>query len=92
MSQNQGGSIEKTVGDYLTFEFSMIMQGRKYLFDAIFYLVDNKNDNDVSVQIWSIDTYQCITTILEKGITHIKDPLKKELILTLQDPKKNTLH
>lgn len=25
--------FEKTVGDYLTFEFSMIMQGRKYLFD-----------------------------------------------------------
>lgn len=25
--------FEKTVGDYLTFEFSMIMQGRKYLFE-----------------------------------------------------------
>ena len=25
--------FEKTVGDYLTFEFSMIMQGRNYLFD-----------------------------------------------------------
>ena len=26
--------FEKTVGDYLTFEFSMIMQGRKYLFEG----------------------------------------------------------
>ena len=25
--------FEKTIGDYLTFEFSMIMQGREYLFD-----------------------------------------------------------
>lgn len=25
--------FEKTIGDYLTFEFSMIMQGRKYLFE-----------------------------------------------------------
>lgn len=25
--------FEKTIGDYLTFEFSMIMQGRNYLFD-----------------------------------------------------------
>jgi len=25
--------LEKTIGDYLTFEFSMIMQGRKYLFE-----------------------------------------------------------
>ena len=25
--------FEKTVGDYLSFEFSMIMQGRKYLFE-----------------------------------------------------------
>lgn len=29
------GDFEKTVGDYLTFEFSMIMQGRDYLFDNI---------------------------------------------------------
>jgi type I restriction-modification system DNA methylase subunit len=26
--------FEKTIGDYLTFEFSMIMQGRNYLFDG----------------------------------------------------------
>ena len=26
--------FEKTVGDYLSFEFAMIMQGRKYLFDS----------------------------------------------------------
>lgn len=26
--------FEKTIGDYLTFEFSMIMQGRKYLFES----------------------------------------------------------
>lgn len=25
--------FEKTVGDYMSFEFSMIMQGRKYLFE-----------------------------------------------------------
>ena len=25
--------FEKTIGDYLTFEFSMIMQNREYLFD-----------------------------------------------------------
>lgn len=25
--------FEKTIGDYLTFEFSMVMQGRKYLFE-----------------------------------------------------------
>ncbi|MBR4387043.1 MAG: N-6 DNA methylase [Treponema sp.] len=31
--------FEKTVGDYLSFEFSMIMQGRKYLFE------DEKNSN-----------------------------------------------
>ncbi len=31
--------FEKTVGDYLTFEFSMIMQGRGYLFDG-----ENKNN------------------------------------------------
>ncbi len=24
---------KKTIGDYLTFEFSMIMQGREYLFE-----------------------------------------------------------
>lgn len=34
--------FEKTVGDYLTFEFSMIMQGRKYLFEK-----DEKNSDDV---------------------------------------------
>ena len=34
--------FEKTVGDYLTFEFSMIMQGRKYLFEE-----DGKNSDDV---------------------------------------------
>lgn len=34
--------FEKTVGDYLTFEFSMIMQGRKYLFEE-----DEKNSDDV---------------------------------------------
>ena len=33
--------FEKTVGDYLTFEFSMIMQGRKYLFE------DDKNPEEV---------------------------------------------
>ena len=27
--------FEKTVGDYLSFEFSMIMQGRRYLFENI---------------------------------------------------------
>ena len=32
--------FEKTVGDYLTFEFSMIMQGRKYLFED-----DNNSEN-----------------------------------------------
>ena len=26
--------FDKTVGDYLSFEFSMIMQGRQYLFDS----------------------------------------------------------
>ena len=26
--------FDKTIGDYLSFEFSMIMQGRKYLFDG----------------------------------------------------------
>ena len=25
--------FEKAIGDYLSFEFSMIMQGRKYLFE-----------------------------------------------------------
>ena len=25
--------FEKTIGDYLTFEFSMVMQGRDYLFE-----------------------------------------------------------
>lgn len=34
--------FEKTVGDYLTFEFSMIMQGRKYLFEE-----DEKSSDDV---------------------------------------------
>lgn len=34
--------FEKTVGDYLTFEFSMIMQGRKYLFEE-----DGKTSDDV---------------------------------------------
>ena len=28
-----GADFDKTVGDYLSFEFSMIMQGRKYLFE-----------------------------------------------------------
>lgn len=27
--------FEKTIGDYLSFEFSMIMQGRSYLFDSV---------------------------------------------------------
>ena len=26
--------FEKTIGDYLTFEFSMVMQNREYLFDG----------------------------------------------------------
>ena len=25
--------FEKTIGDYLSFEFSMVMQGREYLFE-----------------------------------------------------------
>lgn len=29
------GDFEKTVGDYLSFEFSMIMQGRRYLFENV---------------------------------------------------------
>ena len=32
--------FDKTIGDYLSFEFSMIMQGRKYLFDE----VDNNDE------------------------------------------------
>ncbi len=32
--------FKKTVGDYLSFEFSMIMQGRKYLFEENFDEVD----------------------------------------------------
>lgn len=35
--------FEKTVGDYLTFEFSMIMQNRGYLFDENH---DDKGDNE----------------------------------------------
>jgi len=35
--------FEKTIGDYLTFEFSMIMQGRSYLFDN-----ENKVRNEIS--------------------------------------------
>ena len=38
--------FEKTVGDYLTFEFSMIMQGRKYLFEE-----DGKNSDDVKKKL-----------------------------------------
>ena len=34
--------FDKTIGDYLSFEFSMIMQGRKYLFDG--------GDEDVAVK------------------------------------------
>ena len=34
--------FEKTVGDYLSFEFSMIMQGRRYLFED----VDSENEAD----------------------------------------------
>ena len=34
--------FEKTVGDYLSFEFSMIMQGRRYLFEN----VDSENDSN----------------------------------------------
>lgn len=30
----QNADFEKTIGDYLSFEFSMIMQGRKYLFES----------------------------------------------------------
>ncbi len=29
-----GADFEKTIGDYLSFEFSMIMQGRRYLFES----------------------------------------------------------
>lgn len=29
-----GADFEKTIGDYLSFEFAMIMQGRQYLFDG----------------------------------------------------------
>ena len=36
------GDFEKTVGDYLSFEFSMIMQGRRYLFEN----VDSENEAD----------------------------------------------
>ena len=34
--------FEKTVGDYLSFEFSMIMQGRRYLFEN----VDSENETE----------------------------------------------
>ena len=27
--------FDKTIGDYLSFQFSMIMQGRKYLFESV---------------------------------------------------------
>ena len=27
-------NFDKTIGDYLSFEFSMIMQGRQYLFES----------------------------------------------------------
>ena len=30
----QNADFEKTIGDYLSFEFSMIMQGRRYLFES----------------------------------------------------------
>lgn len=36
--------FEKTIGDYLTFEFSMIMQGRGYLFDDVSKRVENLKD------------------------------------------------
>lgn len=37
--------FDKTIGDYLTFEFSMIMQGRGYLFDD-----ENKDDQDEVIE------------------------------------------
>ena len=34
VKNNTASEFEKTVGDYLSFEFSMIMQGRKYMFES----------------------------------------------------------
>lgn len=39
--------FEKTVGDYLSFEFSMIMQGRRYLFENVDSEIEAEKDNDV---------------------------------------------
>ncbi len=41
------GDFEKTVGDYLSFEFSMIMQGRRYLFENVDSEIEAEKDNDV---------------------------------------------
>ena len=40
-------SFDRVVGDYLSFEFSMIMQGRKYLFDG-------NNDKELSIIQYAI--------------------------------------
>ena len=39
--------FEKTVGDYLSFEFSMIMQGRRYLFENVDSEIEAEKTDDI---------------------------------------------
>lgn len=58
--------FEKTVGDYLTFEFSMIMQGRKYLFEQ-------NDDSDVK------KNFKCELTSREWREFKISEVFKTEI-------------
>lgn len=44
--------FEKTVGDYLTFEFSMIMQGRKYLFEEDSESIKKNFKDELENHVW----------------------------------------
>ena len=69
--------FEKTVGDYLTFEFSMIMQGRKYLFEGIDSSEEVKKNfneelNDREWKEFKIGDVFCIKRVTGKPIENYK--------------------
>ena len=68
--------FEKTVGDYLTFEFSMIMQGRKYLFEESSEDVKKNFKEELESREWREFKFTDVFDI--KGGFYNKKPPKEE--------------
>ena len=68
--------FEKTVGDYLTFEFSMIMQGRKYLFEESSEDVKKNFKEELESREWR--EFKFIDVFDIKGGFYNKKPPKEE--------------